>query len=97
MTQGSRSAQSRRPNNEVRLLLRRLELLSNLPLNPLLVAFRCVYRAVHVFVGISQAALKLGPERNCGVDLTFSSLSFALCVFMLFFHLRQFETGSRQE
>jgi hypothetical protein len=59
--------QLNRPNNEARLLLRRLELLLNLALNPLLIALRCVYQAVYV------------PW------------------FMLFFHLRQFETGSRQE
>src|SRR6185369_3222650 len=35
------------------------------------------------FFGVSPAALKRGPERNCGVDLT-SSFSFALCVLILF-------------
>jgi hypothetical protein len=45
---GSRSGQFRRPNNEVRLLLRPLELLLNLALNPFQIAFRCVYRAVYV-------------------------------------------------
>ena len=46
MTLGSRSGPFRRPNNEARLLLRRLELLLNL--NPLLIVLRCVYRAVYV-------------------------------------------------
>jgi len=46
MILGSRSGQFHRPNNEARLLLRRLELLLNL--NPLLIVLRCVYRAVYV-------------------------------------------------
>jgi len=41
MTLGLRSGQFRRPNNEVRLPLRELEVLPNLALHPLLIALRC--------------------------------------------------------
>jgi hypothetical protein len=80
---GSRSGQFRTPNNEVRLPLRELELRSNLHWNPLLVALGCVYPGVCVTFCISPAALNLGRERHCGIDLTVS-FSLALCVLIFF-------------
>ena len=79
---GSRSGQFRMPNNEVRLLLPRPELLSNLALNPLLVLLRKLYRALCVLLPASAAALKL--ETTAIVVSAFSSYPFALCVFMAF-------------
>jgi len=71
--------QLNRPNNEARLLLRRLELLLNLALNPLLIALRCVYQAVYVLVHAlfpSQAIrnrVKTGMSgRRCSIDMVSS-------------------------
>ena len=67
MTLGSPSGQFRRPNNEAQLLLRRLELLLNLALNPLLIALRSSIKLC-TFVGSCSFSIsgnsKPGQDRS---------------------------------